>query len=78
MKKPAPRYIPERKELVLQAVRDYQAANPHMNPTIRDLCKLTGITSTSVLNFYLGKLARDGAIVRYHGVARGISAMANN
>ena len=68
--------IPERKKVVLQAIKDYQAKHPHMNPTIRELCKLSGVTSTSVMNFYLDKLVQDGSIIRYHGVARGISAAA--
>lgn len=64
--------VPERKELVLQAIKDFGTRRRGMNPTIRELCQLTGIKSTSVMNFYLDKLVEDRAIIRYHGVARGI------
>jgi len=61
----------ERKELVLQAIRDFQKSRG-IPPSILDLAQLTGIMSTSLLRLYLDKLAHDRLIIRYHGLARGI------
>jgi SOS-response transcriptional repressor LexA len=72
MSKDNPQGIPERRELVLQAIKDYRKNHRGIPPTHRELCELTGITSSSVLNYYLQKLEEAGAIFRYHGIARGI------
>jgi SOS-response transcriptional repressor LexA len=68
-----PSAIPERKEVVLQAIKDYRASHHGISPTVRDLMELTGITSSSLVLYYLDKLEAEKAIIRYHGVARGIS-----
>ncbi len=41
-------------------------------PSIRDICDKTGITSTSVVNYYLKQLESSGFIERDGGVSRGI------
>ena len=44
--------------------------NHEYGPTIRDLVKVTGMSSTSVVNHHLMKLLRDGYVVREDGKAR--------
>lgn len=41
-------------------------------PTVRDLCVLCGSPTTSVVQYHLDKLERDGRIRRTPGVARSI------
>ncbi len=41
-------------------------------PSIREICDKTGITSTSVVNYYLNQLEEDGYIERDDRVSRGI------
>jgi len=43
-----------------------------LTPTIRELMKATGITSSSVVRYYLDKLEEAGLIERVPRVARGI------
>lgn len=61
-----------KKSAVIKALRLYQRENPRMNPSIRELCLLSGIASTSLMNYYLDQLEADGIITRIRGVARGI------
>lgn len=63
---------PNRKERVLRAIGFYFALYPQLPPTLRELCDLTGIKSTSVMDHYVQELAKEGKIIRYHGVSRGI------
>lgn len=53
---------------VLQAFQD-QAGYP---PSIREICEKTGITSTSVVNYYLEQLEEMGFIERDRRVSRGL------
>lgn len=62
-----------RKKIILEVVRKSKP----LPPTIRDLQKATGITSTSVVNYYLDILEKEGKIRRVRGedgrsLARGI------
>lgn len=62
-----------RKKVILETVRKSKP----LPPTIRDLQKATGITSTSVVNYYLDILEKEGKIVRVRDengncLARGI------
>ena len=41
-------------------------------PTVRDLCKATDTTSTSVVEYYLNQLQKAGYIERERKIARGI------
>ena len=56
---------------VLKALTDYVAINKYP-PTVRELCELTGITSTSVIHSKLKSLAENGYISMKKGLARGI------
>jgi len=47
--------------------RDHQ-----YSPSIRDLARLTGINSTSLIRFYLGKLREDGQVLFDDGISRSI------
>lgn len=51
---------------VLAAVRE----NPRAS--MRELCEMTGLKSTSVVSYHLDQLEKEGALVREHNTARGI------
>lgn len=61
-----------RRDQVLQALREYRRFHPRLNPTVRELCELSGIESTSLLRFYLKKLAEDGWIEYIPRISRGV------
>lgn len=48
---------------VLEAISKYQRANGYP-PTVRELCSLLGLRSTSTVASYLRALERKGAIAR--------------
>lgn len=54
---------------VLWAIKAFRIAEG-FSPSIRDIMKATGISSTSVVHYHILKLAREGAIKRTPGVAR--------
>lgn len=54
--------IPTRPELILVAIRTHMKTNYCM-PTIRQLVKITGIPSTSVIRHHLKGLVADKALV---------------
>lgn len=56
---------------VLTALEDFQQENGYP-PSIREICKRTKITSTSVVNYYLEHLEELGYIERDSHVSRGI------
>lgn len=62
----------QRRDMVLGAIREYRHWHPRQNPTVRELCELSGIASTSLLRFYLKKLAEDGSIEYIPRISRGI------
>src|SRR5437899_647267 len=47
-------------------------------PTIREIGKACGISSTSVVNYNLTKLEREGFLVRDREVSRGLRLAAEN
>jgi repressor LexA len=57
-----------REAKVLEAIRQSKP----LPPTIRELCSATGITTTSVVVYYLEGLERKGYIERVPKIARGI------
>jgi SOS-response transcriptional repressor LexA len=59
---------------VLDAIRSYKSANG-FSPSIRDLMSLTGITSTSVVDYYLTLLESEKLIKRTYGVSRSIELL---
>jgi repressor LexA len=63
--------ISERQWRILEVLDNYQATRNYP-PSIRDICNETGISSTSVVNYYLDQLEEMGLIERDGLVARGI------
>lgn len=61
------------REKVLQALRDWQLNFAGLNPSIRDLCAVTGINSTSQIRAALDELHKQGLVRLYPWKARGIS-----
>lgn len=61
----------ENRRKVMDAIREYIDAHGYP-PTVRELCSMTGIRSTSNVSWHLEVLARDGLIERTPGVSRGI------
>lgn len=61
------------REKVLQALRDWQINFTGLNPSIRDLCAVTGIRSTSQIKMALDELHKQGLVRLYPWKARGIS-----
>lgn len=47
---------------VYQAIRRYKVEHGGLSPSIRELCALTGVSSTSVLRYYLRQLQASGHI----------------
>lgn len=59
---------------VLDAIRAYK--NDHgFSPSMRNLMAMTGISSTSVINYYLGLLEAEGLIRRSSGISRSIEVV---
>jgi SOS-response transcriptional repressor LexA len=68
-KKPATRHYE-----VLDAIRTYK--NDHgFSPSMRNLMTMTGISSTSVVDYYLGLLEDEGLIRRSTGISRSIEVV---
>ncbi|MDR7464814.1 MAG: LexA repressor [Armatimonadota bacterium] len=65
------RALTNRQRRVLQVISDYQRANGYP-PTIRELCSLLGLRSTSTICSYLNALERKGAIARAPASPRAI------
>ncbi len=63
--------LSERQERILKFIREYTRENQYP-PTIREIGQEVGISSTSVVNYNLNILQRDGYIVRQADVSRGI------
>jgi len=63
--------ISERHKKILEMVDNFQRINGYP-PAIREICNQTGISSTSVVNYYLDQLQEMGYIERDEGVSRGI------
>ena len=57
--------------LVLQAIGIYLSVHGY-GPSVRDLARMTGITSTSLVAYHLKGLEAAGRITRERGVARSI------
>jgi repressor LexA len=56
---------------VLEAIEDYVREHDRP-PTVRELCHVTGIRSTSHMAYVLDALEEHGYIICEHGMARGI------
>ncbi|RMF48619.1 MAG: repressor LexA [Anaerolineae bacterium] len=63
--------LSERHRKVLQVLEKFQDANGYP-PTIREIGELAGISSTSLVNYYLEQLQEKGYIQRETRLSRGI------
>ena len=61
----------ERHQKILDFLQDYQRENKYP-PSIREIGEKTGISSTSVVNYYLDQLEKKGMIERDRKISRGV------
>jgi len=67
----------ERHKKILDFLKEYQDREGYP-PTIREIGEDTGITSTSVVNYYLEQLEKMGKIERQRKISRGVRLANNN
>jgi len=67
----------ERHQKILDFLQDYQRANKYP-PSIREIGEKTGISSTSVVNYYLDQLEKKGMIERDRKISRGVRLSGSN
>ena len=67
----------ERHQKILDFLQDYQRVN-HYPPSIREIGEKTGISSTSVVNYYLDQLEKRGMIQRDRKISRGVRLSVSN
>lgn len=63
--------LTERQKRILESLERLQGQNGYP-PSIREICDDTGISSTSVVNYYLDQLKEMGYIERDRRVSRGV------
>jgi repressor LexA len=63
--------LTERQKKILEVLEHFQI-NAGYPPSIREICEQAGISSTSVVNYYLEQLTEMGYIQRDERVSRGI------
>lgn len=61
----------ERHQKILDFLSEYQRTNKYP-PSIREIGEKTGISSTSVVNYYLDQLEKKGMIERDRKISRGV------
>lgn len=61
-----------RREDVFRAIVQLTEKRCGLSPTIREIGKATGISSTSVVNYHVRKLEDEGRLERVPGASRGI------
>ena len=67
----------ERHQKILDFLQDYSREN-HYPPSIREIGEKTGISSTSVVNYYLDQLEKRGLIQRDRKISRGVRLAGSN
>ncbi|MFT3892667.1 MAG: transcriptional repressor LexA [Anaerolineales bacterium] len=67
----------ERHQRILDFLSEYQRTNKYP-PSIREIGEKTGITSTSVVNYYLDQLEKMGKIERDRKISRGVRVSGGN
>jgi repressor LexA len=67
----------ERHQKILEFLHDYQRENKYP-PSIREIGEKTGISSTSVVNYYLDQLEKKGMIERDRKISRGVRLSGSN
>jgi repressor LexA len=65
------RGLGERHQKILDFIQDFQRKHKHP-PSIREIGENCGISSTSVVNYYLDQLERSGHIERDRRISRGL------
>jgi repressor LexA len=60
-----------RHQKILEFLQEYQRENRYP-PSIREIGERTGISSTSVVNYYLDQLEKGGYIQRDRKISRGV------
>ncbi len=63
--------LSERHKKILEVLKRYQDETGYP-PSIREIGKQTGISSTSVVNYYLNQLEEEGYIERDRKISRGV------
>jgi repressor LexA len=63
--------LSEKHERILVFIQDYQRKHKHP-PSIREIGENCDISSTSVVNYYLDRLEREGQIERDRKISRGL------
>ncbi len=63
--------LSQRQQRILEFIRQFTLENEYP-PTIREIGTAVGISSTSVVNYHLNVLEREGYILRNKEVSRGI------
>jgi len=69
--------LSERHKKILAFLKEYQISNNYP-PSIREIGENTGISSTSVVNYYLDQLEKMGQIERDRKISRGVRLAASN
>jgi repressor LexA len=67
----------ERHQRILAFIREFQREHGHP-PSIREIGEKTGISSTSVVNYYLDQLEKRGLIERDRKISRGVRLAGSN
>ncbi|OQX65660.1 MAG: repressor LexA [Anaerolinea sp. 4484_236] len=67
----------ERHKKILAFLKEYQSREGYP-PTIREIGEQTGISSTSVVNYYLDQLEKKGLIERQRKISRGVKLSGAN
>jgi repressor LexA len=67
----------ERHQRILEFLKQYQLDNKYP-PSIREIGLKTGISSTSVVNYYLDQLEKKGLIERDRKISRGVRLAGGN
>ncbi len=69
--------LSERHQKILDFLMEYQRENKYP-PSIREIGEKTGISSTSVVNYYLDQLEKMGLIERDRKISRGVRLAGRN
>lgn len=62
----------ERQAEILTAIREHVDTRG-FSPTLRELCAATGVSSVSVIDHHLRKMANAGHIIRRPDISRGLT-----
>lgn len=65
------RQLKDRHKQILQVIEDYREEHGYA-PSYREICNLTDITSTSMVNYYLEQLEDMGYIERQENISRSL------